>query len=131
MVPSFYLENGQNVRLLKRNFFVCLSRIFFGNARLNLPSAENDYALCDEAGEEKFSFKLKDAIERAKRGKVFAGKTFYVTPKVQADLQLLKNVIVSCGAQVRTSVIWQPWCAELSAPVLYDDAHSLYIGCQY
>ena len=33
---------------------------------------------------------------RAKRGKVFSGKTFYVTPKVQVDMQL--NVIVSCGA---------------------------------
>jgi len=56
--------------------------------------------LRDEAGEEKFSFKLKDAIERAKGGKIFAGKTFYVTPKVQTDMQLLKNVIIACGAQV-------------------------------
>jgi hypothetical protein len=77
----------------------------FAFETLNLPSAENDYALCDKAGEEKFSFKLKDAIARAKRGKVFAGKTFYVTPKVQADMQLLKNVIMSCGAQVRTSAV--------------------------
>lgn len=66
----------------------------------NLRSAEQNYLLRDEAGEEKFSFKLKDAIERAKKGKIFAGKTFYVTPKVQTDMQLLKNVIIACGAQV-------------------------------
>jgi hypothetical protein len=63
------------------------------------------FALCDEVSEEKLFFKLKDVIARAKRGKVFAGKTFYVTLKVQADMQLVKNVIVSCGAQVRTSAI--------------------------
>jgi hypothetical protein len=67
---------------------------------LNLRSAEKNYLLRDEAGEEKFSFKLKDAIERAKGGKIFAGKMFYVTPKVQTDMQLLKNVIIACGAQV-------------------------------
>ncbi|KAF8336688.1 BRCT domain-containing protein, partial [Amanita rubescens] len=60
---------------------------------------EKNYLLRDEAGEEKFSLKLKDAIERAKGGKIFAGKTFYVTPKVQTDMQLLKNVIIACGAQ--------------------------------
>ncbi|KAK2464910.1 hypothetical protein APHAL10511_002986 [Amanita phalloides] len=60
---------------------------------------EKSYLLRDEAGEEKFSFKLKDAIERAKRGKMFADRTFYVTPKVPTELQLLKNVITACGGQ--------------------------------
>ena len=56
--------------------------------------------LQDKAGEGKFSFKLKDAIERAKHGKIFADKIFYVTPRVPTDLQLLRNVIISCGGQV-------------------------------
>lgn len=50
------------------------------------------------------SFKLQEAIARAKSGKVFAGQIFYVTPKVQPDMQLLKHVIMSCGAQVRMPV---------------------------
>ncbi|KAF8627919.1 hypothetical protein AX15_004169 [Amanita polypyramis BW_CC] len=61
---------------------------------------EKSFLLQDEEGEGRFSFKLRDAIERAKRRKIFAGKTFYVTPRVQTSLQLLRNVITSCGGQL-------------------------------
>ena len=76
------------------------------------------------------SFKLQEVIARAKSGKVFAGQIFYVTPKVQPDMQLLKHVIMSCGAQVRTSVRRQSRCSELSTSVPYDDAHSSHLGRQ-
>ena len=33
-------------------------------------------------------------------GKLLAGQTFYVTPKVAVDTKLLKNVVNACGGQV-------------------------------
>ncbi|PFH45698.1 hypothetical protein AMATHDRAFT_71207 [Amanita thiersii Skay4041] len=64
---------------------------------------EKDYLLYDKAGESKFSFRLKEAIERASKSKLFANKMFYITPKVPAGLGLLKNVITACGGQVSTT----------------------------
>lgn len=55
--------------------------------------------------EKKYSFTLANALKRAKKnpGKLFAGKTFYVTPKVSVDRQLLKNVVTANGGQVCNS----------------------------
>jgi hypothetical protein len=91
--------------LLRKSFFV--RRLFTViNVTEILPLAEKKYLLQDSAGEEKFSFRLKDAIERAKQGKIFANEAFYVTPKVTVNMQLLKNVITSCGGQVRRTPSW-------------------------
>ena len=42
------------------------------------------------------------SLRRAKElgGKLLAGQTFYVTPKVPVDTKLLKNVVNACGGQV-------------------------------
>ncbi|KAI0083353.1 hypothetical protein BDY19DRAFT_1060990 [Irpex rosettiformis] len=62
------------------------------------------YTLKDPTNEEKFGFKLSDALKRAgeKKGKLFEGKTFYVTPKVPVDTKLMKNVITLGGGQFST-----------------------------
>jgi len=61
------------------------------------------YALVDPASEKKWKFKLKDALKRAKakKGRLFAGKIFYVTNKVPLDKKLLKNVVSAHGGQLR------------------------------
>ncbi|PSS00871.1 hypothetical protein PHLCEN_2v4098 [Hermanssonia centrifuga] len=63
---------------------------------------EEDFALKDPTSEKKYGFKLLDAIERSKAnaGKVFAGKTFYLTPKVPVESKLLKNVVTAGGGQL-------------------------------
>ncbi|KAG6825628.1 hypothetical protein H0H92_003009 [Tricholoma furcatifolium] len=65
---------------------------------------ERNYLLRDKVNEKKFDFVLADALERAKelRGTLFAKMTFYITPKVQVDIKLLKNVVTACGGQVNT-----------------------------
>ena len=82
--------------------------------------AEKDYALHDPENEEKFGFKLADALRRAKAngGKVFAGMTFYITPKVPIDAKLLKNVVMAGGGQVCISV----------DPFLSASVHSVHVA---
>lgn len=65
-------------------------------------SAEAKYLLQDKANEAKYGFKLSESLARAKTNanKLFAHKTFYVTPKISIDLKLLKNVAAACGGQV-------------------------------
>lgn len=60
------------------------------------------FILKDPESEKKYGFKLVDAMKRAKanRGKLFEGKTFYVTPKVPVEAKLLKNVVTAAGGQV-------------------------------
>ncbi|KAI0646001.1 hypothetical protein C8Q79DRAFT_967346 [Trametes meyenii] len=71
-------------------------------ARRLLPEA--DYMIKDSGTEKKYAFTLTDALKRAKEnaGKLFAGKTFYVTPKVPVDNKLLKNVVTANGGQLST-----------------------------
>jgi hypothetical protein len=68
-------------------------------------TAEEKYLLRDPVNEKKYGFKLTDAVHRAKRtgGKIFMGKTFYVTPKVPVEVKLLKNVVIAGGGQVSSS----------------------------
>ncbi|KAI0935547.1 hypothetical protein AcV5_003952 [Taiwanofungus camphoratus] len=67
---------------------------------------EEDYLLRDPENEQKYGFKLSEALQRAKAsgGKLFAGKAFYVTPKVPTDAKLLKNVVTAGGGQVRLQI---------------------------
>ena len=48
------------------------------------------------------------SLRRAKElgGKLLAGHTFYVTPKVPVDTKLLKNVVNACGGQVEFFTIF-------------------------
>ncbi|KAG2130893.1 hypothetical protein DEU56DRAFT_740363 [Suillus clintonianus] len=68
---------------------------------------ESDFLISDPEPERKWNFKLSTSLERAKREDggegLFKGMTFYVTPKVEIDLKLLKAVITSAGGQVQTS----------------------------
>lgn len=58
--------------------------------------------LQDSQNEQKYAFKLSDAIRRAKSvgGRLFDNCIFYVTPKVPVDVKLLKNVVSAGGGQV-------------------------------
>ena len=69
--------------------------------------AEKGFALQDNAGENKYGVDLKQSLRRAKElgGKLLAGRTFYVTPKVAVDPKLLKNVVNACGGQVSLHLI--------------------------
>ncbi|KAJ2978208.1 hypothetical protein NUW54_g11319 [Trametes sanguinea] len=62
---------------------------------------EHQFMVEDPETEKKYGFRLADALERAKEnaGKLFAGKTFYVTPKVPVDSKLLKHVVTANGGQ--------------------------------
>lgn len=66
---------------------------------------ETDFLISDPESERKWNFKLSASLERAKREDggegLLKGMTFYVTPKVEIDLKLLKAVITSAGGQVR------------------------------
>jgi hypothetical protein len=64
--------------------------------------AEKGFALHDSTGENKYGVDLMQSLRRAKElgGKLLAGQTFYVTPKVPVDTKLLKNVVNACGGQV-------------------------------
>lgn len=66
-------------------------------------AAADSFTLKDPTSEQKFGFKLSQALKRAneKKGNLFEGKTFYVTPKVQVDTKLMKNVITLGGGHVR------------------------------
>ncbi|KAG1837309.1 hypothetical protein DFJ58DRAFT_816048 [Suillus subalutaceus] len=68
---------------------------------------ETDFLISDLESERKWNFKLSTSLERAKRedagDSLLKGMTFYVTPKVEIDLKLLKAVIASAGGQVQTS----------------------------
>ena len=67
-------------------------------------TAEEKYMLQDSKNEQKYSFKLSDALRRAKAvgGRLFDQNIFYVTPKVPVDAKLLKNVVNAGGGQVNS-----------------------------
>ena len=75
----------------------------FSREAYALHTAEDQFIVKDEETEERYNFKLVEAIERAKenKGKLFAGIQFYVTPKVPVDTKLLRNVVTANGGQVR------------------------------
>ena len=75
----------------------------FSREAYSPPTAEDQFIVQDEETEERYNFKLVEAVERAKenKGKLFAGIQFYVTPKVPVDTKLLRNVVTANGGQVR------------------------------
>lgn len=64
--------------------------------------AEKEFILHDVAGEKKYGIDLAHALRRAKanKGKLLEGKMFYLTPRVNVDKKLLKNVVNACGGDV-------------------------------
>jgi hypothetical protein len=62
----------------------------------------------DPANEKKYHFTLADAQKRAQAngGRLFDGYTFFITPKVQGEVEisLLKAVIKACGGTVRVYI---------------------------
>lgn len=72
--------------------------------------AEKGFALHDSTGENKYGVNLMQSLRRAKElgGKLLAGQTFYVTPKVPVDAKLLKNVVNACGGQVSLNTSLPP-----------------------
>lgn len=97
--------------LVRTEKFLCAMAVapFVVNEKWLLASAaakqilpEEHYALRDPETEKKHGFKLPEALRRSKEtgGKLFAGKTFYITPKVTVDTKLLKNVVIANGGQV-------------------------------
>ncbi|OJT11416.1 BRCT-containing protein 1 [Trametes pubescens] len=66
---------------------------------------EEDYMIQDPETEKKYGVNISDALKRAKKnaGKLFAGKTFYVTSKVPVETKLLKNVVAANGGQLLSS----------------------------
>lgn len=81
------------------SFFLLIDFFFFDGFTL---IAEKGFALHDVSGENKYGVDLTQSLRRAKGlgGKLLAGQTFYVTPKVPVDTKLLKNVVTACGGQV-------------------------------
>ncbi|KAF7296145.1 hypothetical protein MKEN_01429800 [Mycena kentingensis (nom. inval.)] len=71
------------------------------SAAANKLLAEKDYILSDPASEEKWGFKLRDAMKRAQDvgGEVFKGMTFYATRNVKVDQQMLRTVIEAQGGK--------------------------------
>jgi len=66
--------------------------------------AEKEFVLKDPVGEKKFGVNLAQALRRAKanKGKLLEGKMFYLTPRVNVDKKLLKNVVNACGGDITT-----------------------------
>ena len=92
---------------VKKLLRACFKPFFFTPAYylvdiLFLLLAEKGFALHDSTGENKYGVDLMQSLRRAKElgGKLLAGQTFYVTPKVPVDTKLLKNVVNACGGQV-------------------------------
>ncbi|KAJ8584970.1 BRCT domain-containing protein, partial [Rhizopogon salebrosus TDB-379] len=68
---------------------------------------EKDFLISDPEPERKWKFELSISLERAKREdcgeNLLKGMVFYITPKVDIDLKLLKVVVASAGGQVQMS----------------------------
>ncbi|RXW21707.1 hypothetical protein EST38_g4150 [Candolleomyces aberdarensis] len=61
---------------------------------------ESKYTLNDPSN--KYDLDLEASLNRARKGKLFEGKTFYVAGKsILSSLPLLKNVVMACGGQLK------------------------------
>ncbi|GJJ08998.1 hypothetical protein Clacol_003219 [Clathrus columnatus] len=66
--------------------------------------AEEQFLLQDPDVEHKHKFKLLEALQRArelkkKKTKLLQGHTFYITPNVKVDYEMLNNILKANGAQ--------------------------------
>lgn len=67
-------------------------------------TAAEKYILKDPAGEQRWGFKLADALGRAKEAdhKIFTGYNFHVTKSTSPEFKVLEKVIASAGGKVRS-----------------------------
>jgi hypothetical protein len=91
--------------------------------------AESKYTLNDPSN--KYDLDLEASLNRARKGKLFEGKTFYVAGKsIAGSLALLRNVVMACGGQVRSlSFPFRPLHSHpsLSSAQRSPEAHSAYL----
>ncbi|OAX40254.1 hypothetical protein K503DRAFT_714884 [Rhizopogon vinicolor AM-OR11-026] len=87
--------------------FVLTERWVDSSIRAGKLLPEKDFVISDSQPERKWKFKLSTSLARAKHedggANLLKGMTFYVTPKVEIDMKLLKAVVTSAGGQVQTS----------------------------
>ncbi|KAG8943551.1 hypothetical protein FRC03_002440, partial [Tulasnella sp. 419] len=60
---------------------------------------ETDFQLQDPAGEKKHNFKLSESLARARRRRIFKSHIFYVTPSVQTDKNILRDIVACNGGE--------------------------------
>lgn len=70
-------------------------------------SDETPYMIDDPSGEDKWNFRLSEALARSKkhRGAFLKGHTFFVTKNAGIDKMLLKNIVAAHGGEVS----WGHW----------------------
>ena len=61
--------------------------------------SEEGLTLTEPEVETRFNFSLGRTLARGSRDKLFAGKTFYLTPSVKPSLQVLSQIITSSGGR--------------------------------
>lgn len=61
---------------------------------------EAPYMVKDPEMEEKYHFKLRDSIERAKKRKLFDSYTFQIAPGTNPQEHILSGLLKACGGQV-------------------------------
>ncbi len=103
-VTERWVRDSIVAKKLLRGCFTLIPKWTNSNTTVKL-TATDKYKLADPSSEKKWKFELVDALKRARanRGRLFAGKVFYVTNKVPLDKKLLKNVILAHGGQVRVT----------------------------
>ena len=64
--------------------------------------AEQDFLLVDHATEAKYSFEMTETIKKARdnEGRLLEGITFYITPLVDVDQQMMKSIVAAHGGKV-------------------------------
>ena len=62
--------------------------------------SEEGYLLEDPEVERKFNFNMSSTLSRSNRDKLFMGKTFYMTPNVRPNLQVMKSIIKFSGGRL-------------------------------
>ncbi|KAG8940759.1 hypothetical protein FRC03_005125, partial [Tulasnella sp. 419] len=60
---------------------------------------ETDFQLQDPAGEKKYNFKLSESLARARLRRIFKSHIFYVTPNVQTDKNILRDIVACNGGE--------------------------------
>ncbi|KAJ3177948.1 hypothetical protein HK101_010183 [Irineochytrium annulatum] len=64
----------------------------------------DDYRLKDEASEEALGFSLEEALHSAAQRKVLAGYSFYVTPGVKIEADVLRRIVEAAGGKILQKV---------------------------
>lgn len=64
-------------------------------------AAESQFSIKDAKGEKEAGFTLVKSLDRAKEKKLLEGHTFYLSPKITPDLDIIKRIIEAAGGKVR------------------------------